>query len=82
MSLSLDFFPQSTAVFLCEDHINIILIIRTSGRNVGTFKNKVALSGIGVGGGRLSDVRVSRGEACTVAVLCWLQGVKSDTGGT
>jgi len=74
------FFSQSTAVFLCEDHINITLIIRTSGRNVGTFKHNGALSDMGVGGG-LSDVRVSRGEACIVAVLCWLQGVKSDTEG-
>jgi hypothetical protein len=58
-------------------HINITLNIRTSGRNMGIFKNNGALSDIR----GLSEVRVSRGETCSVAVLCWLQGVKSDTEG-
>ena len=38
--------------------INITPIVRTSGRNVGTFKYNGALADIG----GLSDVRVSRGE--------------------
>jgi hypothetical protein len=58
-------------------HINITLIIKTSGRNVGTFKHNGVLSDIG----GISDVRMSRGETCTVGVLGWLQGVKSDTEG-
>jgi hypothetical protein len=47
-------------------HINITPIVRTSGRNVGSFKDNGALADIG----GLSDVRVNRGETCTVSVLC------------
>jgi hypothetical protein len=70
-------FSQSTVGFLCEYHINITLIIGTSGRNVGNFKHNGAVSDMG--GFRMSGA--CSGETFTAAVLCWLQGVKSNTEG-